>query len=207
MTPMILTTLSHCPTVLFLLLLRLQHSNKSIFPVKSAIKSGKNSNFQRKVPIKVVCKVPKVGNQYLGCSFRSRSVCFIHLCQEHILGGNIDQQAWFTFDISSSMSIENFILEIFQQKKLQPYWSKWMWSQREAEEEAKYPSKFCHKVGQGVDQLFCPNLSFLRHCPKSENKVSRPVKEGRIPFADKCVLLVTARFGTPSHLQNLTRFH
>ena len=91
---------------------------------------------------------------------------------------------------------------IFEQEDVVPKTDK-----REAKEEAKYPPKFCHKVGQGVDQLFRLHLSFLRHCPKRENKAFRPLKGGRTPFPDKCVLLVSARLYTTSQLPNLARLH
>ena len=79
---------------------------------------------------------------------------------------------------------------------------------RESEEETKNPPKFCHQVGQGVDQLLCLYLSLLRHCPKREEQVVRLRKSFRridrwIPVPDKCVLLVLARFDTSCELLDL----
>ena len=69
---------------------------------------------------------------------------------------------------------------IFEEMDVVPQTNK-----REAKEEAKNSSKFCDKVAKRVDQLFCLDLSFLRHCPKREEKVFRFCETRRISFSDE----------------------
>ena len=84
-----------------------------------------------------ILSINKVGSQYS---------CQIQVSWNYYLFENLSNLSKVTFDNLAA---------IFDEVNVVPKTDK-----RESKEETENSTKFCHKVGQGVDQLFCLYLSF-----------------------------------------------